>query len=184
MVAVPHIHSVLHSIKSSVPSVVGRKMDATPPVKKNKAVRFDQKIRLVSIPNRKELTKDEIKSMYFSRKDLKRIRHDVVSTLKLLGKQKRFDTCFDTMRGLECFVPSYADKREKRIDFARAAVVKEIWISSDDDERMAEMYRSISEPSVCIAAIRGRKDQLATTASGTACHSPSPTAPVIPSSIQ
>jgi hypothetical protein len=203
-------------MKSSVPSVTtGRKMDSTSPPAKKKSnnsnhkavrVRFADphiQIHLVRIiPNRKELTKDEMKSIYFSRKDLKRIRHDIVNTLKILGKQKRFDTPLDTMRGLECFVPSYADKRDKRIDFARAAVVKrkqqpQLWMISssseeeeaeDTDERMAEMYRSISAPSVCLAALRGRKDQLATTTT-TCPHSPTTSpatvSPVnLPSSIQ
>jgi hypothetical protein len=139
---------------------------------RGRSVAFCKTVKIHTIPSRKHLSKQEMKSLYLSRQDLLGIKYGLIVLLKQLERQQQqqntndnnddatnsSDDGDDTLRGLEELGSRKATERRRRIDTAVQTVLERQNLG-EDDEFISELYGKCVRQSSWTAHLRGLRDE-------------------------
>jgi hypothetical protein len=131
-------------------------------------VKFYPRVRIQRVTNRKDLSKEQVKSVWYSRDEFKAIRRDCFDTIKLMTESGALlddDTSVRCSRGLEYKTKmAYKERQKNKIEI-RKVIFEEQGFQQEngmkDSAYLAELSREQSLSCVGAAIITAKRDELA-----------------------
>jgi hypothetical protein len=141
--------------------------------KRGRSVAFDKTVKVHTVPSRKQLSKQEMESLYMSPQDLLAIKRGLILRIRELEQQQGQTNTNDdndndddnddddTLRGLEECRPQTAMERRRRIDSAVQMVLMRQALGKEDDDEcsISESYGKFVRQSAFTAHLRGLQDE-------------------------
>jgi hypothetical protein len=162
----------LHKQQEESPSNAARKRSLPfPTVMSTKKVTFGTSNLSVAIPDKADMTPDEIQSTWWSRGELKSIKHDCIVAIQMMITYGSIDlaTLGNTdccLRGLEGHLPKRRHEKSCKRDKLYRVILGEQWYQYQlmgficYPEEIAREYEMISHKSARQAHRLGLKDQI------------------------
>lgn len=130
-----------------------------------KSVRFAYCVDVCVVPSVSEMTEEEYRSTFYTKKDYKKIERDNQRTLLQMARENRVDVENDSLyfRGLEVYVKSAMEERQQRRNFVVSQILREQQVYGTIRKGWVENFSSrFTAPNMVAALRRGHFDMRAT----------------------
>jgi hypothetical protein len=138
----------------------------TKPSRREPKVRFFKRVHIRRVPNREELSEEQVLDVWYSREEFKEIRQECFAAIRIMTSGDAIlddddeEYCF---RGLEYKTKAaYKERRQNKLEVRHAVLdEQEFQIENelDDPEWIAKLSRDGSRPCVRAAILAAKKDE-------------------------
>ena len=160
------LETKLGTAGAASPQDAGREQPSRGKVEKAKKrgrVTFYPRVRIQRVTNRKDIPKQQINDVWYSREEFKNIRRECLETVDLMTEGKMKEEEGFCIRGLEYKVPKMYKERQRNKTEIRRLVLEEqnfqLKNGMKDQDWIAKLCRNESLPSVEAAIVAASHDE-------------------------